>query len=108
MSSCLCKKAKDAVPPLMLFVVAIEDGIDNPVDAGGVDEAHHRSRAATNFHEAPLNDVGCAQRTPEVPREIERPAPKSPSFRLCYLESWRAWRDSNPRPTDSKSAALSN
>jgi hypothetical protein len=55
MSSCLCKKAKDAVPPLVLFVVAIEDGIDNPLDAGGVDEAHHRSRAATNFHEASLN-----------------------------------------------------
>jgi hypothetical protein len=46
MSSCLCKKAEGAVSPLAPLVVAIEDGIDNPVDALDVDEADHGPGAA--------------------------------------------------------------
>ncbi len=71
MSSCLCKKAEGTVPPFVFFIVTIEDGIDDSIHAGNVDEAHHRSRAATNFHEASLNDVGGAQLAPERPGEVE-------------------------------------
>ena len=44
---------------MVLFVVAVEDGTDNSIDAGGVDDAA-------------LDNVGDAQRAPEVPREIEK------------------------------------
>jgi hypothetical protein len=39
MSSCLCKKAEGAVFPLL--VEAMEDGVDDPLDAELVDEADH-------------------------------------------------------------------
>src|SRR5579875_1604177 len=71
MSSCLCKKAEGTVPPFVLLVVTIEDGIDDPVHARDVHETHHRSRAATNFHKAALDHVGGAQLAPERPGKVE-------------------------------------
>jgi hypothetical protein len=64
MSSCPCKRAEGAILPFTPFVVAIEDGVDNPVHAGDVDEADHGSRAATDFHKATLDDIGGAQLSP--------------------------------------------
>jgi len=49
-SSCLCKKVEGAFFPFGLLVHAVEDGIDNPVDALDVDEAGHgpvRRRTST-------------------------------------------------------------
>ena len=46
MSSCLCKKSEGAVFPFRILIEAIEDGIDDAVDAGHVDEANHGSGAA--------------------------------------------------------------
>src|SRR5207245_9534883 len=71
MSSCLCKKAEGPVPPLVPFVVAIEDGIDNAVHALDVEDADHGACATTHLHKAALDDIGGAQLGPEVPRKVE-------------------------------------
>jgi hypothetical protein len=71
MSSCLCKKAEGAIPPFVPLVVSVEDRIDDSVDARDVNEAHHRAGAAANFHKAPLDDVGRAQLSPDVPGKAE-------------------------------------
>jgi hypothetical protein len=39
MSSCLCKKPEGAVFPFVFLVQALEDGLDDPIHAGDVDEA---------------------------------------------------------------------
>ena len=71
MSSCLCKKAEGTVPPFVLLVVTIEDGIDNSVDARDVHEADHRPSSSPHFHKAALDHVGGAQLAPERPGEVE-------------------------------------
>ncbi len=58
MSSRLCKKLEGAVFPFQ--VESLEDGVDDAVDAGHVDEADHGPGAATHFHEAALDYVGGA------------------------------------------------
>ncbi len=45
MSRCLCKKPELAVFPFVLLVQAVEYGMDDPVDAGGVDETDQGARA---------------------------------------------------------------
>src|SRR6266849_5729034 len=69
MSSCLCKKAEGAVFPLL--VEAMEDGVDDALDAEFVDEADHGARAAAHLHEAAFDDVGGAQFAPQVLRHVE-------------------------------------
>jgi hypothetical protein len=71
MSSCVCKRAEGTVSPLLPFVVAIEDGIDDAVDAGHIDGADHGPGAASHLHEAALDDLGGAQLAPQVAREAE-------------------------------------
>ncbi len=71
MSSCLCKKAEGAISPFVLFVVAIEDRVDDPIDAGDVHKANHGARATPDLHKAALDDVGRSQLAPEVLREVE-------------------------------------
>jgi hypothetical protein len=66
-SSSLCKKFEGAVSPI--FVEAMEDGIDDPVEAWDVGEDHHGPSAASHFHEAAFNHVGGAQFLPQVLRE---------------------------------------
>src|SRR5437899_6401108 len=70
-SSCLCKKAEGAVFPFILLVHSVEDGIDNPIHAADIDEADHGPRAASHFHETPLDDIGGAELAPKVTREVE-------------------------------------
>lgn len=60
MSSCLGKKPEGAISPFRFFVEAVEDRVQDAIDAGHVDEAHHGSRTPANFHEAPLDDIGVA------------------------------------------------
>src|SRR5579884_1321314 len=71
MSSCLCKKAEGTVPPFVLLVVTIEDGIDDPVHAGDIHEANHRPSSSAHFHKAALDHVGGAQLAPERPGKVE-------------------------------------
>jgi hypothetical protein len=80
MSSCLCKKAEGAVPPL--FVDAVEDREDDAVDGGGIHltgpgltSSAHRSQ---NWAHAPG-------------RFLLSPVP-------CSLGSWCERGDSNPHP----------
>src|SRR2546422_4343163 len=70
-SSCLCKKPEGAVFPFGLLVHSVEDGIDNPIHAADIDEANHGPRAASHFHETPLDDIGGAELAPKVTREVE-------------------------------------
>jgi hypothetical protein len=58
MSSCLCKKAEGTVPPFVLLVVTIEDGIDDPVHAGDVHQANHRPSSSAHLDKAALDHVG--------------------------------------------------
>ena len=58
MSSSLCKKAEGAIFPLL--VEAMEDGVDDALDAEFVDEADHWPRSAAHFHEAAFDDIGGA------------------------------------------------
>ena len=69
MPSCLCKKAEGAVFPA--FVEAVEDSVDDALDAGFIDEADHGTRATPHFHETAFDDVGGAQCPPQVPRKFE-------------------------------------
>ena len=71
MSSCVCKKTKGAVSPLLPFVVAVKDGIDDAVDAGHVDEADHGPGAASDLDEAALDGIGGAQLAPQGSRKTE-------------------------------------
>src|SRR6266568_9445388 len=71
MSSRLCKKPKGGVFPFVLLVHSVEDGIDDPVDAGDVDEADHGARAPPDLHKAALDDIGGAQLFPERLGEAE-------------------------------------
>ena len=71
MSSCLCKKAEGTVPPFVLLVVTIEDGIDDSIHARDVHEADHRPSSSPHFHKAALDHVGGAQLAPEGPGKVE-------------------------------------
>ncbi len=57
-SSCLCKNAEGAGFPFQ--VEALEDGVDDAIDAFHVHEAHHGTRPPAHLHEAALDDVGGA------------------------------------------------
>ena len=71
MSSCLCKDSEGSVSPLPLFVVAVEDGIDDSVHALNIDEADHGSRAAAHFDKASFDHDGRSQFLPKRPGEAE-------------------------------------
>jgi len=70
-SSCLCKKAEGAVPPVVPFIVAVEGRIDDALDALDVDEADHGPGAAAHLHEAAFDDALRPQLAPEVLWEVE-------------------------------------
>jgi len=61
MSSGLCKNLEGAVAPFQ--IKPVKDRVDDPVDAGHVDEAHHRSGAPSDLYENPLDHV----RRPQLP-----------------------------------------
>src|SRR5690348_312636 len=62
-SSSLCKKGEGAILPLLVKVV--KDGINNSLDAGNIDEQHHRPGAAPDLDEAALDGIGGAQLAPQ-------------------------------------------
>jgi hypothetical protein len=64
MSSCLCKNLEGAGFPFQ--VKAMEDGIDNSVNAIHVHKADHRSRPSPHFHKATLDNIGGEQLLPEM------------------------------------------
>jgi len=70
MSSGLCKNLEGAVPPFQ--IESVKDRVDNPVDAGHVDEAHHRPGAPPDLHEDPLNHIRRSQLPPQVLRKTEK------------------------------------
>ena len=51
---------------LPIFAEAVEDRIDNPVDALHIRKHHHGPGSAPNLHEAALDGVSGAQLLPEV------------------------------------------
>src|SRR6202142_3727317 len=67
MSSGLCKKLEGAVFPFQ--VESLEDGIDDTVHAGNVDEADHGPGSSSYFHETAFDDIGGAHLLPQVPRQ---------------------------------------
>src|SRR5215469_18712781 len=68
-SSCLCKNLEGAVFPFQ--VEALEDGVDDPVQAFDIHKADHGPGAPPNFDEAAFDDVGGAQLSPQLSREAE-------------------------------------
>jgi len=48
------------------FIKAIENGIDDPVEAPNVGEDHHRPGTTALFYEPTLDGVGGAQSLPQV------------------------------------------
>src|ERR1700686_2001371 len=68
-SSCLCKKGKGAVLPLL--IEPLKNRIDDSLHTGHVDKHHHRPGAASHFHEAPFDGIGGAQLAPQRLPEIE-------------------------------------
>jgi len=71
MSSGLCKKLEGAVFPFQ--VESLEDGIDDAVHAGHVDETHHGPGSSANLHEAAFDDVGGTHLLPQVPGQGNYP-----------------------------------
>ena len=69
MSSCLCKNPEGAVFPFQ--VKALEDGINDAIDALDVHKAHHRPSAPSYLNETTLDDIGGAQFSPQVPGKAE-------------------------------------
>src|SRR3990170_3199008 len=69
MSSCLCKQLEGAVFPL--WIHPVKDREYDAIHTLHVDKANHRSSAATNLHETALDDVGGAQLSPQMSRELE-------------------------------------
>src|SRR3989304_433697 len=69
MSSCLCKQLEGAVFPL--WIHPVKDREYDAIHALEVDKANHRSSAAPNLHETALDDVGGAQFSPQMSRELE-------------------------------------
>jgi hypothetical protein len=59
MSSGLCKQLEGAVFPRQ--VESLENGVDDAVDAGHIDEADHGPSSSAHLHEAALNNV-CSPR----------------------------------------------
>lgn len=64
MSSGLCKSVEGAVFPFQ--VDSLEDGEDDAVHTGYVDEADHGPGTASYFHEAAFDDMGGAHLLPQV------------------------------------------
>src|SRR5439155_8865531 len=64
MSSGLCKKLEGAVFPFQ--VESLEDGVDDAVNAGDVDEANHGPGSSSNFDEAAFDDVSGAHLLPQM------------------------------------------
>ena len=71
-SSSLCKKVEGTVFPLMILMHAVEDGKDDPVDAGDVSEADRGPGTAPHFDKATLDHVGNGHFAPKRPREAEK------------------------------------
>ena len=65
-SSGLCKLPKGVLTPLQ--IEPVEDQIDNPIHTLHIDKAHHRPSPSTDLHEAPFDDVGRPQSSPERAR----------------------------------------
>src|SRR5437899_6742661 len=63
-SSCLCKYGEGAGFPFQ--IKSLEDGVDDAIHALDIHEAHHRSSAPSDFHEAALDHVGGAQFAPQM------------------------------------------
>ena len=81
MSSCLCKKSEGAIFPL--WVVAVKDRIDDPIDALDMDEADHRSIPATHLDEAALDDIAGPQLSPQVSGELKEREQLRRTSRAC-------------------------
>jgi hypothetical protein len=58
MSSGLCKKLEGAVFPFQ--VESLEDGVNDAVHAGDIDEADDGPSSSANFHETKFDDVAGA------------------------------------------------
>ena len=84
MSSCLCKNPEGAVFPFRFLIQAIEDGIDDPVDAGHIDKADHGSRAPADLHEAALDDVGGTQLRQSCGGKSKQVSSSGKSFSNCF------------------------
>ncbi len=65
MSSGLCKKVEGAVFPFQ--VESLEDGVDDAVHAGHIDEADHGPGSSSYFQETAFNDIGGADLLPQMP-----------------------------------------
>ena len=59
-----------------LVVEAIEDGVDDAIDALDVDKADHGPGAAADLYEAALDDIGGAQLSPQDERTGLEPNPQ--------------------------------
>jgi hypothetical protein len=69
MSRCLCKNAEGAVLPFQ--VEALEDGVDDSVDAVDIHKADHGPRPSSHLHETTLDDIRRAQFLPQMSRKVE-------------------------------------
>jgi len=76
MSSGLCKNLEGAAPPFQV------EPVDDPVDAGHVDEAHHRPGAPSDLHENPLDHLG----RPQLPPQVLGKAEEAQQFRQLPLK----------------------
>lgn len=56
MSSGLCKNLEGAIFPLQ--IETLKDGVDDSVDTGHVNKAHHTSSSSSDFYETTLDHVG--------------------------------------------------
>src|SRR6516165_4206711 len=69
MSSGLCKNLEGTIFPLQ--IETLKDRVDDAVDTGHVNKAHHGSSSASDFHETTLDHVDSTQLPPQPPRQRE-------------------------------------